>query len=116
MIIKDDSTPGYRAIYLVKSIASEQVFEVLVALSSDGSATHQVDFSIGNATLQTNDFPNSVERLLFPIQLFDDEIPEGMEEAYLVIQQQEGSVADFDRSTNVNNRLVILDDGDSKYS
>ncbi len=115
MFIDDNSPPGYPAIYLIKSIKSEQIFEVVVALSSGGSATHQFDFSIGGTTQQMIDFPISAESLLFSFQLFDDENLEGREEATLGIQQQEGSVADFDTYTNVNTRLVILDDGHSKY-
>ncbi len=102
-------------IYLVKSIASEQIFEFVVALSSGGSATHRSDFEIGASTQQTFDFPNSAEKFLFPFNLFDDDNPEGTEEATLGIQQVEGSVADFDSAANVQTRLVILDDGDSKY-
>ncbi len=115
MPIDANSPPGYPAIYLVKSIMSEQIFDVVVTLSSGGSATHNFDFIIGPSTRQMFDFPTSAERLLFPFQLFDDEILEGREEANLGIQQEEGSVADFDRSANVQTRLVIFDDGDSKY-
>ncbi len=111
----DDTSPDYPVIYLIKSIASEQIFEVVVTPSSGGSATHQVDFSIGLATQQMEDFPNSVERLLFPFQLFDDEVPELREEATLGIKQKEGSVADFDSAANVNTQLIILDDDDCKY-
>ncbi len=85
---------------------SEQTFEVVVTLSPGGSATHQVDFRIGTFNQQTFDFPNSAERFVFPFQLFDDENPEGIEEANLGIQQEEGSVADFDTSANVQTRLV----------
>ncbi len=115
MLIDDTSPPGYPAIYLVKSIMSEQIFDVVVTLSSGGSAAHQVDFSIGRFTQPTFDFPTSEERFLFPFQLFDDEIPEVREEANLDILQEEGSVADFDTFTNFKTRLVIDDDGDSKY-
>ncbi len=115
MTVTGNSPPGYPAIYLVKSIMSEQIFEFVVTLSSGGSATHQVDFSIGLNDWQMNDFPTSVERFLFQFQLFDDENPEGREESNLGIQQQEGSVADFDSAANVNTRLFIFDDGDSKY-
>ncbi len=115
MLIDASSPPGYPAIYLIKSIISEQIFDVVVTLSSGGSAIHDFDFIIGPSTQQMFDFPTSAERLLFPIQLFDDEIPEGREEATLGILQEEGSVADFDTVTNVQTRLVIDDDGDSKY-
>ncbi len=111
----DDTSPDYPAIYLIKSIVSEQIFEVVVTPSSGGSATHRTDFRIGNSTQQTFDFPYSTDRLLFPFQLFDDEVPEGREEATLGIRQQEGSVADFDSAANANTQLVILDDDDCKY-
>ncbi len=115
MFVADNSPPGYPAIYLVKSIMSEQIFEVVVTLRSGGSATHDFDFHIGYSTQQMFDFPTSVERFLFPFILFDDHNPERPEEATLGIQQVEGSVADFDTFTNFKTRLVILDDGDSKY-
>ncbi len=115
MVLNDNSPPGYPAIYLVKSIMSEQIFEYVVTLSSGGSATHQFDFSIGSNDRQMENFPTSVERALFPVNLFDDENPEEREEANLGIQQKEGSVADFDSAANVQTRLVILDDGDCKY-
>ncbi len=115
MLVDDTDPPGYPAIYLIKSIMSEQIFEVVVTLSSGGSAEHNFDFRIGDSNQQMFDFPPSAERFLFPFQLFDDANPEGREEATLGILQQEGSVADFDTVTNVNTRIFIDDDGDSKY-
>ncbi len=109
----DDTSPDYPAIYLTKSIESEQSFEVVVTLSPGGSATHQEDFRIGDGPQQSFDFPTSLERLVFPFQLFNDENPELKEEAPLGIRQK--TVADFDLAAIFQTRLVILDDRDRKY-
>ncbi len=115
VLVNDMSPPGYPAIYLVKSIMSEQIFEVVVTLSSGGSATPDEDFRTGEGNQQNFDFPTSAERLLFPFLLFDDANPELREEATLGVQEQTGSVADFDLAANFQTRIVILDDGDRKY-
>ncbi len=115
MLVDDMSPPGYPAIYLVKSIMSEQIFEVVVRVSSGGSATHRFDFRTSDGNQQNFDFPTSVERLVFPFELFDDENPELREEATLGVQEQTGSVADFDLAAIFQTRVVILDDGDRKY-
>ncbi len=81
-------------------------------MHSSGSATGTAARCCHSANAGLSEFCGEI---VVPIQLFDDENPEGREEANLGIQQQEGSAADFDLAANVNTRLVILDDGDSKY-
>lgn len=107
-------------IKLVKSIESEQTFDIVIRTSvggvggSIGDATHQKDYFIGSSGQQQIEFPPTKQHTLVSITFFDDMIPEGREVAILACYQQEGSVANFYGSVNATTTIFIDDNGDSK--
>ncbi len=114
-------------IFLNKSRASEQTFEIVVRASTGGfsgglgNAEHGYgkDYSIGTTDIQRFDFDPSQSSIPVRMQIVQDDLPEGMEgkgreAARLVSLQVEGSVADFNPSPNANTIIYIDDDGDCK--
>ncbi len=81
-------------VQLVKSIESEQTFDMVVSTVYAGSfdATRQQDYDIGLDHTEVVQFRPSEKRLLVLITLFHDNLPEGREAFRLQI---EGSVANF---------------------
>ncbi len=68
-------------VQLVKSIESEQTFDIVVSTDSAGpfDATRQQDYNIGLDHTDVFQFRPSEERLLVFITLFDDNLPERRE-------------------------------------
>lgn len=102
-------------IHLLKSIESEQTFDVIVRAVAEGvsdlpKATLQVDYSIGLSDSQLLQLTPGEVRVLFPIELYDDNVTEGTETARLALLQVEGSAADFQLSENGNVTLFVEDD------
>ncbi len=102
-------------VQLVKSIESEQTFDIVVSTDSAGSseadATRQQDYNIGLDHTEVFQFRPSEEHLLVFITLFDDNIPERREAFRLQIK---GSVADFFPSVISAATVFIDDDGDGE--
>ncbi len=116
-VINDPTRTDVQSIYLIKSIESEQTFDIVVStnvIAGAQDATHNIDYSIGDDKYILEFGPNQ-ERVLLPLTLFDDSLPEGPESAQLVISQQNGSVANFLLSVNATITLFIEDDGDRKF-
>ncbi len=121
----DESNPNVVPIFLRKSRASEQTFEIVVRASTGGftpplgNAEHDKDYSIGYFDFQIFDFEPSQSSIPVRMQVFQDDLPEGMEgkgreAARLVSLQVEGSVADFNPSPNASTIIFIDDDEDCK--
>ena len=120
--IPDPFVPGQdlQEIYLIKSIESEQTFDIVVRAVPGGGerdTTFGVDYTTGAGTAQqTLEFRFDQERLLFPIELFQDDITEGTETFQLISIQEEGKqVADFNPSANATTTVTILDNNDCEY-
>ncbi len=117
----DESNPDVVPIFLNKSRASEQTFEIVVRASTGGftpplgNAEHgnDKDYYIGQFDIQRFDFDPSQDRLPLLMQILQDDLPEVREAARLVSLRVEGSVADFNPSPNANTTIFI--DDDSKY-
>ncbi len=120
-IVNNPTRTDMVAIYLVKSVESEQSFSVNVATRVRGTggngrnAIHNVDYSIGENDEQVLEFGPDQERVLITLYLFDDSLPELTEAAQLVISQDETSVGNFTLSDNATTTIFIMDDGDRKY-
>lgn len=120
-IINDSARTDFDVIYLRKSIVSEQTFDVVVSTQARGIASsvqdamEGVEYSIRDGGDQVFVFGPDQSRLLVPLTLFDDELPERREAAQLVVSQQEGSIAEFELSVNATTTIYIEDDGDRKY-
>ncbi len=112
----DGSNPDVVPIFLRKSRASEQTFEVVVRDSTVGNAEHgdAEDYAIGQFDFQIFDFEPSQNSIPLRMQIFQDDLPEGREAVRLVSFQVQGSVADFNPSPNANTIIFIDDDGDCK--
>ncbi len=118
----DENNPDVVPIFLNKSRASEQTFEVVVRASTGGftpplgNAEHGDgrDYIIGMTEIQRFDFDPSQNSIPLRITILQDELPEGREAARLVSLQVEGSVADFNPSPNANTIIFIDDDADCK--
>ncbi len=118
----NDANPDVVPIFLNKSRASEQTFEIVVRASTGGftpplgNAEHgnDKDYYIGQFDFRIFDFAPSQNSILVLMVVFLDDLPEGREAARLVSLQVEGSVADFNPSPNANT-IIFIDDADSKY-
>ncbi len=116
--------PNVVPIFLNKSRASEQTFEIVVRASTGGfsgglgNAEHgdDKDYSIGPTDIQRFDFYPSQNSIPLRMQIFQDDLPEVREAARLVSLQVEGSVADFNPSPNANTIVYIDDDEDCKWN
>ena len=109
-----------QAIYLIKSIKSEQTFDIVIKASPGGGerdATFGDDYTTGaEVSQQTVEFRSDQDRLQLNISLFQDDIPEGTETFQLISLQEEGDdVADFNPSVNATTTVFILDDDDCKW-
>ncbi len=117
-----ESNPNVVPIFLNKSRASEQTFEIVIRASTGGftpplgNAEHGLDkdYIIGLTDIQWFHFYSSQDRLLLRMRILDNNLPEGREAAQLVSLQAEGSVADFNPSPNANTIINIDDDEDCK--
>ncbi len=115
-----ERNPDVVPIFLNKSRASEQTFEIIIRASTGGfsggvgNADHgdDGDFTIGEFVLE--DFEPSQDSILLRMEIFQDDLPEEREAARLVSLQVWDSVADFNPSPNANTIIFIDDDGDSK--
>ncbi len=120
-IDENNLNPNVVPIFLNKSRDSEQTFEVIIRASTGGfsggvgNAEHgdDGDYSIG-VSVFLEDFEPHQNSILLPLQILQDDLPEGREAARLVSLQAEGSVADFNPSPNANTIIFIDDDGDCK--
>ena len=116
IVIPNASFPmqDLQVIHIIKSIESEQTFDIGVRAAPGGGkqeATFRVDY---NATREFVEFRFDQDRLLFPISLFQDDMPEGTETFQLISFQLPGRAADFNPSVNATATVTILDDGDCK--
>ena len=98
-----------QVIHLIKSIESEQTFDIVIRATYSGGrpATFDVDYTAGAAVTQY-DFRFDQDRLVFPITLLDDEIPEGTETFQLISLPLAGG-APFNPSVNSTTTVFILD-------
>ncbi len=106
-------------LHLIKSIESEQTFEIVVRSDKAGlslpDAFQQVDYTIGPYNFQHFEFTPSDQYISIPLLLLNDAIPEGTEAFQLISFQTEGSVADFHQSEN-STVTVFIEDDDGKPS
>lgn len=101
------------AVYLVKSRESSQTFTVSVRTAGIGGepdAKHQDDYSIGPSDEVFFQFAPDQFRVLVPIELFNDNIPEGTEAFKLISSVQ------LLTSTNAISTVFIEDDGDCELA
>ena len=104
-------------IYLVKSIESEQTFDIVVRATASGEqpATFDVDYHTGvGGSQQTVEFRFHQDRLLFPLRLFHDDIPEPTETFQLISLHIHGGVP-FNPSANATCTVFILDNDSKCY-
>ena len=125
-IIPDPSFPEQQlqVINLIKSTESEQTFDIVVRATGSGDrpATFPFDYITGAHGAngggifymsQQFEFRSDQDRLLFPIVLHQDDLPEGTETFKLTSLQQEGG-AQFNPSVTATCTIFIFDDNDSK--
>ncbi len=109
---------GLQMVHLIKSIESEQTFEIVIGSVAAGSrvpdALNQVDYSLGLNDFQQFEFSPSDQWISICFVFYDDAIPEGTEVFRLISLQTEGSVAYFNPSEISTVTVFIEDDGDGK--
>ncbi len=107
---------GLQMVHLIKSIESEQTFEIVIGSVAAGLslpyAINQEDYSLD---FQLFDFQPSEQRILFDLLLLNDDIHEGTEAFRLISLQTEGSFADFNPSENSTATVFIEDDDGKPY-
>ena len=104
-------------IYLVKSIESDQTFDIVVRATASGEQPAEFgnDYSIGQDATQILAFRSDQNRLLFPILLFEDDLPE-ITETFQLISLQLAGGAPFNPSVNATTTIFILDNDSESMS
>ena len=101
---------------------TERTFEVLVDIRSVmiggaiiSNAEFDMDYRTGPSMVQRLRFEASAQRLPFPIQIFEDIIPEGTE-AFQLRSRNSALGPNFDSPQNISaNALVTIEDDDGKH-
>ncbi len=110
---------GLQMVHLIKSIESEQTFDIVVRSNPAGlflpDAFHEEDYSLGLYNFQQLEFTPSDQYISIVLLLLNDTIPEVTEAFQLSSLQTEGSFADFNPSENSTATVFIEDDDGKPY-